>query len=157
MVATARQELLDDLQILHAAVGSIDQDIATWAGDLGMRANADHVFRPAGSFQRFRQDIATMKSSPRDVLDGWLGAEAPIRDPENTAAVFDAQSWAANARSYVTALTFVLTAMEETIQQAETRTAVRAGGNPAKLAERAAAQFDDAADLLDRLGQGNPS
>ena len=156
-VATARQELLDDLQILRAAVGSTDQDIATWAGDLGMRANADHVFRPAGSFQRFRQDIATMKSSPRDVLDGWLGAEAPIRDPENTAAVFDAQSWAANARSYVTALTFVLTAMEETIQQAETRMAVRAGGNPAKLAERAAAQFDDAADLLDRLGQGNPS
>ena len=36
-----------------------------------------------------------MKSSPRDVLDGWLGAESAIRDPDNMAAVFDAQSWAA--------------------------------------------------------------
>jgi hypothetical protein len=52
---------------------------------------------------------------------------------------------------------FVLTAMEETIQQAETRTAIKAGGNPADLAERAAVQFDDAAGLLDRLGQGNLS
>jgi len=154
-VATARQELLDGLQVLRAAVGSAEQDIAAWASDLGMRANADRVFRPAGSFQRFRQDIATMKSSPQDVLDGWLGAEASIRDPDNTAAVFDAQSWAADARSYVTALRFVLTAMEETIQQAETRTAVKAGGNSADLAESAAVQFDDAVGLLGRLGQGD--
>ena len=156
-VATAREELLDGLQILRAAIGSAEQDIATWASDLGMRANADRIFRPAGSFQRFRQDVATMKSSPQDVLDEWLGAEASIRDPDNAAAVFDAQSWAADARSYVTALMFVLTAMEETIQQAETRTAVKAGGNPADLAERAAVQFDDAVGLLDRLGRGNQS
>ena len=86
--------------------------------DLGTRANADRVFRPQGSFQRFRQDIETMKSSPRDSLDGWIGSEAAIRDPDNAAAVFDAQSWAADARSYAAALLFVLTAMEDTIQQA---------------------------------------
>jgi hypothetical protein len=98
-----------------------------------------------------------MKLCPPDALMTWLAAESAIRDSGNKAAVLDAQSWAAHARSYATALTFVLTAMKETVEYVETRTDARAGGNPDELAERVAVEFDHTAELLGRLGRGNPS
>ena len=155
--ASERQELLVGLQFLQAAVGSTDRDIVTWAEELGTRANDDRVFRPAGTYVRFRREIEAMKSASRDVVDGWIASEAAIRDPDNAAAIFDAQSWAAQARSYAAALQFVLEAMEATLQLLQERTAQRAGGDPAELAERVAAQLEEAAGLLDRLGQRESS
>ena len=81
-VASERQELLVGLQFLRAAVGSTDRDIVTWAEELGTRANDDRVFRPAGTYLRFRQEIEAMKSASRDVVDGWIASEAAIRDPD---------------------------------------------------------------------------
>jgi hypothetical protein len=152
-VTSERQELLVCLQFLRAAVGSTDRDIVAWAEELGTRANDDRVFRPAGSFLRFRQEIEAMKSASRDVVDWWISCEAAIRDPDDSAAIFDAQSWAAQARSYAAALQFVLEAMNDTAQLLKERTARRAGGNPDELAERVAARLDDAASLLEHLGQ----
>jgi hypothetical protein len=152
-VASERQELLVGLQFLQAAVGSTDRDIVTWAEELGTRANDDRVFRPAGTYFRFRQEIEAMKSASRDVLDGWIACEAAIRDPDNPAAIFDAQSWAAQARSYAAGLQFVLEAMGATAQLLQERTAQRAGGDPAELAERVATRLEEAAGLLERLGR----
>jgi hypothetical protein len=98
-----------------------------------------------------------MKSHSRRAVDGWIASEAALRDPNNPVAVFDAQSWAAQARSYTDALQFVAQAMEAIGQFLEERTARRAGGNPDELAERAAARFDDTAALLEQLGQGSRS
>jgi hypothetical protein len=153
-VASERQELLTGLQFLQAEVGSAEGDIVTWAEELGTRANDDRVFRPSGTYPHFRQGIETMKSISRDVVDGWIASESPIRDPDNPAAVFDAQSWAAQARSYAGALQFVRTAMEETARLLTERTARSAGGDPDEVAEQVAAQLDEAAGLLDRLGRG---
>ena len=66
-VASARQELLDGLQFLRAAVGSAEQDIATWAEDLGTRANADRVFRPAGSLPAFPAGDRDHEVKPREM------------------------------------------------------------------------------------------
>ena len=77
--------------------------------------------------------------------------------PTNPAAIFDAQSWAAQARSYAAALQFVLEVMEATAQLLQERNAQRAGGDPAELAERVAARLEEAAGLLERLGQREPS
>jgi hypothetical protein len=156
-VASERQELLVGLQFLRASVRSSDRDIVTWAEELGTRANDDRVFRPAGTYLRFRQEIEAMKSASREVVDGWIASEAAIRDPDNPTAIFDAQSWAAQARSYAAALQFVLEAMEATAQLLQERTAQRAGGDPAELAERVAARLEEAASLLDRLGRREPS
>jgi hypothetical protein len=153
-VATERQELLARLQFLQAVTGSTARDIATWADELGTRANNDRVFRPAGAYPRFRREIETLKSHSRDVVNEWTGSAAAIRDPDNPAAVFDAQSWAAQARSYTSALEFVLDAMEATVQLLEERTAQRAGGNPDELAQRVATQLSDTAGQLERLGRG---
>ena len=154
-VASERQELLAGLQFLGAAMGSAERDIATWADELGTRANDDRVFRPMGTYPRFRQNIETLKSHPLDVVNEWIGYEAAICDPDNPAAVFDAQSWAAQARSYAGSLQSVLEAMEATVQLLEERTARSAGGNPEAIAERVAGRLDDAACLLERLGQGD--
>ena len=156
-IASERQELLVGLQFLRTAVGSTDRDIVTWAEELGTRANDDRVFRPAGTYLRFRQEIGTMKSASPDVVDGWIASEAAIRDPDNPGAIFDAQSWAAQARSYAAALQFVLEAMGATAQLLQQRTAQRAGGDPAELAERVATRLEAAASLLDRLGRRKSS
>ena len=156
-VASERQELLAGLQFLRTGVGSTDRDIVTWAEELGTRANDDRVFRPAGTYVRFRQEIEAMKSASRDAVDWWISSEPAIRDSDNPAAIFDAQSWAAQARSYAAALQFVLEAMEATAQLLQERTAQRAGGDPAELAERVAVQLEEAAGLLDRLGRKETS
>jgi hypothetical protein len=156
-VAAERQELLAGLQFLRTAFGSTDRDIVTWAEELGTRANDDRVFRPMGTYLRFRQAIEAMKSASRDVVDGWIACEPAIRDPDKPAAIFDAQSWAAQARSYAAALQFVLEAMEATAQLLQERTTQRAGGDPAELAERVAARLEAAAGLLERLGRREPS
>lgn len=156
-VVSERQDLLVGLEFLRATVGSTDRDIATLAEELGTRANDDRVFRPTGTYLRFRQEIEAMKSAPRDVVDGWIASEAAIRDTDDPAAIFDAQSWAAQARAYSAGLKFVLEAMEATAQLLQERTAQRAGGDPAQLAERVATRLEEAADLLDRLGHGESS
>jgi hypothetical protein len=148
-LASERQELLVGLQFLRGAVESTDRDIVGWAEELGTRANDDRVFRPVGTYLRFRQEIEAMKSASRDAFDGWIASEA--------AAIFDAQSWAPQARSYAAALQFVLEAMEATAQLLKERTAQRAGGDPAELAEGVAARLEEAAGLLERLGWREPS
>ena len=64
------------------------------------------------------------------------GSSNQNRDPDNPGAVFDAQSWAAQARSYAGALQFVLAAMEATAQELEKRITQQAGGNPDEGRER---------------------
>jgi hypothetical protein len=156
-VASERQELLVGLQFLRTAHGSADRDIVTWAEELGTRANDDRLFRPVGAYPRFRQEIQALKSASPDVVDGWLTSEAALRDADNPAAIFDAQSWAARARSHVAGLQFVLEAMEATAHLLHQRTAQRAGGDPAELAERVATRLEKAASLLGRLGRGEAS
>ena len=87
---------------------------------------------------------------------GGSQSEAAIRDPDNPAAVFDAQSWAAQARSYADC-----PAVRASSDGGNDPTCSRnappqvPAGIQHELAERAAAQLDDAAGLLDRLGQGS--
>lgn len=156
-VTAERQDLLTDLQSLRAAIGSTHRDIAIWADELGIRANDDRVFRPIGGFSDFRQSIKTLKSRSRDVVDRWIASATAIGDLDNPGAVFDAQCWAAQARSYAGSLQIVLAAIEATAEFLQERTARRAGGNPDKLAEQVASRLDDAARLLERLGQGERS
>jgi hypothetical protein len=153
-VASERQELMTNLEFLRTTIESSDRDIATWAEEMGGRANDERVFRPVGSYVRFQQEIQTLKAASRDALDEWIASEAAVRDPDNPGAIFDAQSWAAQARSYAHAMQFVLAAMQATAQLLEERTARSAGGNPDELAKQVATQLEEAAGLLDRLGQG---
>lgn len=155
-VAGERKGLVACLQFLRATADSAERDIGTWAEELGTRANDDRVFRPIGTYLRFRQETATLRSHSQDSVNEWINYEATIGDPGSPTAVLDAQSWATQARSYVDALQFVLTAMKATAELLEERTARSVGANPDVLAERVAGRLDDAAGLLERLEQGDP-
>jgi hypothetical protein len=152
VMAAERQELLDELRLLWESKVTSDRDLASWADELGTRANADHVFRSAEGFPRFKEAIAFLRSIKRDKVDEWLAATDAISDPGNHAALLDAQSWSFYLRSYVASARLVLEAMRATAREISRQILSQAGGNPQELADRAADRFDAAANLLDRLG-----
>jgi hypothetical protein len=157
IITSERHELLAELHYLEAAASPTEPDIASRADELGTRANADRVFRPERTYLDFRQAIETLRSCPHDAVSDWIGSGAALGDPDNRAAVFDAQSWAAQARSYAQSLGVVLAAMTATAEFLDERLTRHAGESPDALANRVADQLDNAGAQLERLGQGCPS
>ena len=93
----------------------------------------------------------------KDAISQWTGSEPALSEPENTVAVFDAQSWATRARAYDRWLRAVLGAVQETMADLERRTAQQVGVNPTELAEHVAGQIEEVATLLEQLSHGGQS
>lgn len=152
-VTTAeRSALLDELRFLRESTAASDRDLAAWADELGKRANASGVFRPAEGLGKFREAVVSMRTVLRSEVDEWLEAAESIGDPGNPAALFDAQRWSSSMRSYADAVRLVLQAMNATARELSTRIRTQAGGDPQAMANTVAKRFDAAASLLDRLG-----
>ena len=156
IIAQERTELLATVRQIADALGSTDTDVAGSAAEFGRQANAFGAFRPRDGYKQFRQEIEQLGAAT-DTIRHWTGSEAALSQPDDMAAVFDAQPWAAHARAYAGSLRVVLKAVQETITELERRTAQQVGVNPDELAERVADQIGEVATLLGQLSQGGPA
>jgi hypothetical protein len=155
-IAQERTELLATVRYIAHALGSDSTDVVRHAADFGRQANAVGAFRSRQGYTQFRYEVGLLEGL-KDTTSQWLGCEVALSEPHDTAAVFDAQSWATRARTYARLLQSILEAVQETTTDLEQRTAHQVGVNPGELAERVADQMTEVAMLLEQLSHGSPA
>jgi hypothetical protein len=156
-IAAERGDLLACLRTIRDSFNGCGARLIERAEDLGTRAHHESLFRPVGSFRQFTEAIDAMKSVPPDAVDAWLAAENTLSQQTDAAAIFDAQSWAEQARAYARQLNLMLTCLRVTAQETDQRNEMRPGENLDVLATRVAARLDETATLIERLYQGGPA
>jgi hypothetical protein len=155
-MAAEREELLACLRFISESLGGKALHLVRLADELGARANSESVFRPRDTYRQFRDAVDHLKSVPQGQLDTWIAAESALHQPASPVAIFDAQAWAGQARSYADHLQIVLRSMRATAAEVDQRTALRPGENLDVVAERAAARLESTATLIDRLYERGP-